>query len=364
VPDLLAGINWIQVAYPSPCTDATVQLVGGTAMQGTQRAVLDDVVPLDPAAGLAVAFLSCRDAFGTATETSAVLLRARPPAIEAIVERQLGPRVRVVAADPPAFTLESPAPPRSVCCPEVTNLRTLTASPSGLTATPREPVAAFDTAATPAATIGLGPDLVRRSVPAAALCYPWDNVWLSFSGVPSEPRPASEPSAELQTIRLALIRLTGRWIAPTDWMNAEMADAVSAYQESRGLVVDGAIGDQTTSALRVDLGCPDVDGFSMVLPGELGRRHFSTVADLIAATDRFARSGTSGNTSLDRLLRDSRWDGANAMFLGCDRWDSPANGLSCSWSGATPLQLVGLVVDPNNPGLTDFSILYARSAAA
>ena len=33
-------------------------------------------------------------------------------------------------------------------------------------------------------------------------------------------------------------------------MNAEMAAVVTAYQEARGLAVDGAIGTQTTNALR------------------------------------------------------------------------------------------------------------------
>src|SRR5262245_24553578 len=79
VVDVLAGVNWMQVAYPSPCTDATVELVGGSAMQGDHRAVLDDVIPIDPAAKLAVAFLSCRDGAGAAVETNAVLVRARPP---------------------------------------------------------------------------------------------------------------------------------------------------------------------------------------------------------------------------------------------------------------------------------------------
>ena len=51
------------------------------------------------------------------------------------------------------------------------------------------------------------------------------------------------------------------------------------------------------------------------------------------------------------------------MFLGCYRWQAPATGMSCSWSGTTPLQLVGLVDDPATPGLGTFSILYARSTA-
>jgi hypothetical protein len=146
-------------------------------------------------------------------------------------------------------------------------------------------------------------------------------------------------------------------------MNAEMAAVVTAYQEARGLAVDGSIGSQTTNALANDLGCPDRGEFTMVPPRGLGPRNFGSVAQLVAATGRFASGGRSGYASIDQLLTDARWDGRNAMFLGCYRWEAPSTGLSCSWSGATPLQLVGLVDDPATPGLGTFSILYARSTA-
>jgi hypothetical protein len=56
------------------------------------------------------------------------------------------------------------------------------------------------------------------------------------------------------------------------------------------------------------------------------------------------------------------WDGANSLFLGCERWDMPVTGMSCSWSGTTPLQLIGLVDDGTIAGIGSFSILYGRSA--
>ena len=95
----------------------------------------------------------------------------------------------------------------------------------------------------------------------------------------------------------------------------------------------------------------------------LDDRGFPSVAALVAATNGFAASGHSGYASIDQLLRDSQWDGRHSLFLGCYRWQAPSGGLSCSWSGPTPLQLVGLVDDPAQPGLGSFSILYARSAA-
>jgi hypothetical protein len=342
-----------------------VQLVGGSALQGANRAVLDDVVAIDSSAGLALAFLSCRGPDGATTQTTASVVRARPGVVETLAERNLGAAARVVAVDPPAITVESPAaaPPPGACCADVNNRQTLTATEEGFTVAADEQVAAFAqiVAGTPA--IGDDAELVRHSITPAALCFRWDNVWLS-AAEPDDPVALTEPSAELQTIRLALIHVTGRWIDPTDRMNAEMAAVVSAYQEARGLAVDGSIGRQTTTALAADLGCPEGGEFTMVPPRGLGPRTFASVAQLVAAAGRFARDGHSGFPSIDQLLTDARWDGRNAMFLGCYRWSAPPTGLSCSWSGPTPLQLVGLVDDPAAPGLGSFSILYARSTAA
>ncbi len=365
VPDLLAGVNWIQATYASPCGDSTVELVGGSSTQAGQRTVLDDVVGIDSAAGLALAFLSCRGPGGTTTQTTATLVRAEGGDLETLTERELGPAARVVAVNAPKFTVEGPAgpTPAGACCAEVFNRQTLVASPRGIVVVNDEQIAAFEQTVNAAPAVGEDAELVRRSVPRAALCYRWDNVWLGAADEPAEPAPLTEPSAELQTIRLALIHLTGRWIDPTDHMNGEMAAVASAYQEGRGLAVDGAIGDETTSALAADLGCPDNGEFTMVPPSSPGPRNFRSVAELIAATERFATSGTSGSPSIDQLLTDARWDGRNSMFLGCYRWQAPATGMSCSWSGATPLQLVGLVTDPATPGLGPFFILYARSGA-
>jgi hypothetical protein len=332
-----------------------VQLVAGSAVVGANRAVLDDVVPLDPPAGLALAFLSCRAPGATTTQTTAVVIRARSGSVEALAERELGAAARVVAVDPPRFTVEAPASPAR-------RRLTLTAAAHGFRVTGDERMPA--SAQPAAAAVGADAELVRRSVPAAALCYRWDGVWLTVPGEPTEATALGEPSFELQTLRLALIHLTGRWIDPTGEMNAEMAAVAGAYQQARGLVVDGAIGNQTTRAVAEDLGCADTGGFTMVAPTGLGPRGFTGVAQLVAATDRFARTGGSGYASIDQLLRDSHWEGRNALFLGCYRRESPSTGVACSWSGTTPIELVGLVDDPATPGLGTFSILYARSTAA
>jgi Putative peptidoglycan binding domain len=366
LPDLLTGLNWIQATYASPCTDATVQLVGGSAIEGGNRAVLDDVVPIDTTSGLALAFLSCHGPSGATIETTVAVVQARASSIvETLVERDLGAAARVVAVQGPAFTVESPAaaPGPGACCADVITRQTLAASPGGFTVLATGQVSAFQQTVALAPPVGADADLVRRSVTPAALCYRWENVWLSAVEDASQPTQLTEPSAELQTIRLALIHVTGRWIDPTDRMNPEMAAVVTAYQEGRGLAVDGAIGPQTTNALGSDLGCPDRGEFAMVRPRGLGPRSFGSVAELLAAAASFATSGTSGSAPFDELLTDARWDGRNAMFLGCYRWQSPAAGMSCSWSGTTPLQLVGLVADPATPGLGGFSILYARSTA-
>ena len=362
-PDRLAGVNWIQATYASPCTDTTVQLVGGSALQGGNRAVLDDVVAIDSTTGLALAFLSCRGPGETTTQTTVAVVRARSTnLVETLAERELGSAAHIVAVQAPRFTVESPAaaPPPGFCCADIINRQTLTATPGGFTVTSQRQLAAFEQTAAIVPAVGADAELVRRSVTPAALCYRWDNVWLGATEE-TEPARLTEPSAELQTIRLALIHVTGQWIEPTDRMNADVAAVVTAYQESRGLAVDGAVGPQTSNALLSDLGCPDRGEFTMVPPRSLGPRTFLSVAELIAAADVFTATGKSGNASIDQLLTDARWDGRNAMFLGCYRWESPAAGMSCSWSGPTPLQLVGLIADPGTPGLGGFSILYARS---
>jgi hypothetical protein len=165
-------------------------------------------------------------------------------------------------------------------------------------------------------------------------------------------------------MRLALIYLTGRWFDPAPEATPEMAAVAEAYQASKGLVADGVVGAQTAAAIAADLGCPTMGGFRQIDPPALGPRRFATVNDLTAAARRYAESGSSGNPSFDALLYASAWDGRNSMFLGCSRRQSPAAGVTCSWSGATPLQLVGLVDDPAVVDLGgSFSVLYARSAA-
>jgi hypothetical protein len=365
VADLLAGVNWIQATYASPCTDSEVRLVGGSAVHGGARAVLDDIVALDARAGLALAFLSCRGPGDTMSQTTVSLVRARRGGVETVAERDLGAAARVVAIEAPTLVVEAPAtaPADGACCADVINRQTLRVTADGFAVTSEEQVSAFEQTVAAAPVVGDDAELVRRSVTPVALCFRWDNVWLSAEADPAEPAAPAEPSAELQALRLALVHVTGRWIDPTDRMNAEMAAVVAAYQEARGLAVDGTIGNETTDALAADLGCSSGGGFTMVPPRGLGPRNFRSVAQLVSAAERFASSGRSGYASIDQLLTDARWDGRNAMFLGCYRWQAPASGLSCSWSGATPLQLVGLVDDPATPGLGTFSILYARSTA-
>lgn len=365
-PNLLAGVNWIQSTFASPCGDSLVQLIGGSAVQGSSRAVLDEVAPLQPSAGLAVAFLSCHGAGEATTETTVVVVKVGPGGdVQSVAERELGPRGRIVAVDGNAITIETPVgePPAGECCAPSVRRETLTASASGFTVTADEQIATSEQTDAVSPAVGRNASLVRGSVPATALCFRWDDVWLAAAGQPGEPSPPSEPSAELQTIRLALIHITGQWIAPTGEMSAEMAQVVTAYQEDRGLAVDGVIGRETTSALRADLGCPGSGSFTMVPPRGLGPRNFATVSSLVAATNRFARVGRSGYASLDHLLTDARWNGDNALFLGCERRNSPSTGVTCSWSGATPLQLVGIVRDGSVDGVSNFTILYARSTA-
>ena len=283
--------------------------------------MLDDVVGIDTADGSALAFLPRRGPGGTTPQATAASCAPKAATLKRWPNAS--------SAEPPASSPSTLPSSRSrhrrpvsggcLLCRSV-RPQTLAASPRGIVVVNDEQIGAFLQTVSSGPAVGEDAELVRRSVPSAALCYRWDNVWLGAADEPAEPIPLTEPSAELQTIRLALIHLTGRWIDPTDHMNAEMAAVASAYQEGRGLAVDGTIGDQTTSALAADLGCPANGEFTMVPPNFPGPRNFGSVAELIAATERFASSATSGSPSVDQLLTDARWDGRNSMFLGCYRW--------------------------------------------
>ena len=148
-------------------------------------------------------------------------------------------------------------------------------------------------------------------------------------------------------------------------MTAQMADVVAAYQESRGLAVD-----------RVMVRRPDrrpwrrsVSGqrvaFTMVITvWYSGHGRFGSVFRAGGGDGCASPAAAPAATPVGPAVHATpRWDGRNAMFLGCYRWSPQPAGMSCSWSGPTPLQLVGLVEDPASPGLTRFSILYARSTA-
>ena len=326
--------------------------------------MLDDVVAIDSSAGLALAFLSCRGPDGATTQTTASVVRADPasskhwPNASWAQQPSWSPSThsadhgRVARRRSPARCLlrRGDQPPDADGLAEGDHRRHRRAGRRLRADCQRRHPAVGDDA-----------ELVRRSVTPAALCYRWDNVWLS-AAEPADPAALTEPSAELQTIRLALIHVTGRWIDPTDRMNAEMAAVVSAYQEARGLAVDGSIGSQTTTALAADLGCPEAGEFTMVPPSSPGHATSAPSPSWSPPTGRFASSGHSGFPSIDQLLTDARWDGRNAMFLGCYRWrrrrrtvvqlertDATATRRARGRSG--------------RPGLGSFSILYARSTA-
>lgn len=408
-PSVIDGINWIQSVYASPCGDGTVQLIGGSAVGGDSRAELDTIAPLNRAAGLVVAFMSCHGASGEVTQVSAVLVKVTDTRfVASLAELRLGAGARIIDVDMPEFSVALPDPGGDTAAP--------TTSSPGVTATPEttavadtasidttDPISTIDTTALSTTTstttapprpvivrryeagvenfdlvderevlvddgsspvesvVGGDVDLVRSSVSPLSLCSRWNNVSLQASD-PTEPM-IGPADPDVETLRLALIVLTGRWIGPTTTMSTQMAEVATAYQESHELVADGIIGAQTTSAITADLGCPGARGFRQVDPPQLGPRRFRNVGDLVGATNRYAGGGRSGNPSFDALLTAAGWQGADALFLGCDRYESPVAGLACRWSGATPLVLVGLVADPTVDGAVDFAVLYARTAA-
>jgi len=367
--DRLAGVAWLSGTYPSPCSDETVELLGGTAVTPGGIVALEDVHPLSPADGTALALLSCSQRSGVSAHLVAVVAVDAAGASTVLSRQALPGDATIVAFDGTALTVETPdgEPLDGSCCAPFVRRRDLVLEGTTLTPDGKSRRSAADPSAATPPALGGNAALVRAAFPPAALCYRWGN----SSFWPQDPPPSGgdeapivAPSAELQTMRLALITLTGQWFAPSPDATSEMGAVARAYQESRGLTVDGVVGPQTSAAVAADLGCPPTGSFRQVDPPALGPRRFATVDDLLAATTAYATTGASGNPSLDALLAASSWDGANSMFLGCTRRESPRAGLTCSWSGATPLQLVGLVDDPDAAGVAAFSVLYARSAAA
>lgn len=383
-PDRLAGVNWLAGPLPSPCGAGDVDLIGGTALVAGRRVVLEDVRPLDPGAGLAVLIMSCQPADGVVSARTVAVVEVAPgPVMTTRTERLLPLAGRIVSVDLPELIVETPVatvPPSDEAVPAdagssssappavvvpLVRRHVVTISSDAITIADRGEVPATTPDPGPGAAPGVvASTFVRTSVPAAALCFRWGDPPMYPQDPPDEPEPPREPRAELQSARLGLMHVTDRWIAPASEMTTDMGDVVRAYQEARGLAVDGVLGRQTGAALAADLGCPEGLGeLRQVEPPALGPRRFGSVGELTASMARYADAGHSGNPSFDALLARAGWDGSVAMFLGCHRRDSPRAGLDCTWSGVTPLQLVGLVDDPATEGVTAFSVLYARSPA-
>ena len=88
-----------------------------------------------------------------------------------------------------------------------------------------------------------------------AACYRWGNTAMTLT----EPNPTGAilpPDAELTTMRLALIHLTGMWIEPAPYMNADMDAAARSFQAANGLSVDGS-SVPTKTAVRAALARPE-----------------------------------------------------------------------------------------------------------
>jgi len=215
-----------------------------TSFSRTIRAVIEDVLPLDVYAGLAVAFLTCHAADGSTTESAAVLVRVGATGlVESLVEQSFGAHATVIDIQLPSFTVESPEGPPldGSCCAPFVRRRSFTVGLDGFQVTDESQRAAFNQTVLVAPLVGGDGDLIRASVSAAALCYRWDNVYLAVQDFGEEPLVVAEPSAELQTVRLALTHVTGQWITPTSQMNQQMSSVAAAYQEARGIAVDGLI---------------------------------------------------------------------------------------------------------------------------
>lgn len=363
---LVSATDWMTGIYYSPCDGTAVEVSGGGAATHNGFISVNGVITLDDDAGRALVLLNCRNAGGDLTHAVAQLITVDAAGVRTTyVQQHLAGGGRLISVDPTEIVLEVGAgtPPPGGCCAPFVQRQTVTIGTDRFVITDGAMRPAFHR--TLDATTGGGIEnvsLVTDAVPRMAACYRWGNTAMTLT----QPNPTGAilpPDAELTTMRLALIHLTGMWIEPAPYMNADMDAAARAFQAANGLAVDGIIGAQTKTAVRGALECPETRAFVQVDPRSVGPRTFGSPAELAAAAERYADEGTSGNPALDELLALARWDGVNSYFLGCDRRTTPSNGVTCSWSGATPLQLVGLATDGGNGPVTSFAILYARSAA-
>ena len=206
---------------------------------------------------------------------------------------------------------------------------------------------AFTTIARPP-TVGDAIRLVEGSVQPADLCYAWNDVSLAPQDPPAPDAsdPIPDPSAEIQTIRLALILLTGSWIDPTSEVSPQMAAVTRSFQASHGLAVDGVIGPQTTDALRSDLGCAGIGSFRTVVPpcsGHVCTPRRALCSPTPSATPAPATAPTRRSTP---CWRPPDGTAPTRSFLAASATSPRRRGSRCVWSGTTPLQLVGLVDDP------------------
>lgn len=363
---LVTATDWMTGIYYSPCDSTAVEVSGGGAATHNGFISVNGVITIDDAAGRALALLNCRNAGGELTHSVAQLIEVDAGGVRTTYTQQhLDGGGRVVSVTPTEIVIEVGAgtPPPGRCCLPFVRRQTIAVGADRLAISDGDMRPAFHRTLDASASGGIeNVSLVTRAVPAMAACYRWGNTAMTLT----EPNPTGAilpPDAELTTMRLALIHLTGMWIEPAPYMNADMDAAARAFQAAHGLAVDGIIGSQTKSAVRTALECPVTRAFTQVDPASVGPRTFGSPAELGAAAARYAHEGSSGNPAVDELLWLSRWDGINAYFLGCERRTIPANGVTCSWSGATPLQFVGLATDGSEGPVTTFAILYARSAA-
>ena len=326
-PNLLAGVTWIQQAYLSPCGDGTtVQMIGGGGVVNGSRAVLDDVIALDPTKGRALAFLSCHQPNGTVSAVVALPVTAAGDVLTPGTPTSLGAGAHVVAASPHAFVVELPDPDAPAA---LWRRRSYTVGDDGIALASDRQISALQRTIARPPTVGDAVRLVQGSVQPADLCYAWNNVSLAPQDPPaldaSDPIP--DPSAEIQTIRLALILLT-RVVDRPD-VGGVAADGrghprLPGVARARRRRRDRSA-DHRRLALR-----PRLWRDRLVPHGRspaLGQRLYATPGALLADAERYARTGHSTDPSLDALLAAAGWDGAHSFFLGCERYESPEAGL-------------------------------------
>jgi hypothetical protein len=172
-----------------------------------------------------------------------------------------------------------------------------------------------------------------------SLCFFWDGAQLdggSSSDSYDFDTGARNPALAVETMRIALIYLTGLVPPRFDVVDDTFESTVTAYQQAEGLEADGLAGPMTQAAIRADLGCPEPpEPASAPITGLIE----TGAPDVALAVERWRSGVSSGWSLLDEALTQAGSREPAMRFAGCATMDHGGQ-LECVWSGAQAFEVI------------------------